>query len=339
MKEINETRDAMTISAVMPAYNAEKYIARALDSVLGQSRPADEIIVIDDGSTDGTAEIVKGYGDKIRYLYQDNAGVSAARNKGIQESSCNWISFIDSDDEWLPENIEMLEGVVKRNGNLVWAFGDFLNCNCSGNAREMAHNKDVAKDLLGKNEYFKNYLKCFRSGFSVSMISNIVKKNVFDEVGVFVVGQHRSEDTDLWLRISYEWPEVGYVAEPLAIYHRGIATSNTSSYRDFDIITSMIEKHLKLSAEKGFYDEFLPCGRSMLGNWIRSMLSTGDTDELLDTVERFDELLTWRFKKEMWLRVKYPRVAPIALAMTSTIKKCKRFLIDRFGLGRDNNDL
>ncbi|HOM77565.1 MAG TPA: glycosyltransferase family A protein, partial [Anaerohalosphaeraceae bacterium] len=92
--------DKRSISVVIPAYNCQAYIRRAIDSVLGQSRPADEIIVVDDGSTDGTAEAVRTYGAKVILIQQENAGVSAARNAGIRAASGDWIAFLDADDEW-----------------------------------------------------------------------------------------------------------------------------------------------------------------------------------------------------------------------------------------------
>ena len=318
---MNSDRDDIRISAIMPAYNAEKYISRALDSVLKQSRPADEIIVIDDGSTDKTAEIVKGYAERIRYVYQENGGESAARNRGIKEASCEWIAFLDSDDEWLKKNLKLLEGVVKRNKNLVWAFGNFINCDCSTEKRWAAHTEEIDEELLGGNEYFRNYLVCFSKGFHAWTGSNIIKKSIFEDIGLYVPGQHRGADTDMWLRIAYQWPEVGYVREPVAVYHSGIAESMTSSYRNFDIITEMVDKHLKLSAENRCREDFLPCAGHMLRVWIRDMLSTGDTEGLLKTVEHFDEILPKRFKQEMRLRVNHPFIAPIALAITSTIKK------------------
>ncbi|MHC5139531.1 MAG: glycosyltransferase family 2 protein, partial [Planctomycetota bacterium] len=98
--------EKLTISAVIPAYNAAKYIARSIDSVLAQTHPVDEIVIVDDGSTDNTAAIIKDYGDKVRYIHQPNAGVSAARNTGIEAATGNWIAFLDADDEWLPEKIK-----------------------------------------------------------------------------------------------------------------------------------------------------------------------------------------------------------------------------------------
>ena len=309
------------ISAVMPAYNAEKHIRRAIESIIKQSRPADEIIIVDDGSTDGTADIIRKYGDKIKYVYQENAGEAVARNRAIEEAACEWVAFLDADDEWLPENLEILEGVVTGNKNLVWAFGNFINCSCETEKRSIAHKNEIPEYLLGGKEFFSNYLAAFKEGFNACTISNIFKKEIFDTIGKFTPGQQRGADTDMWLRIAYKYPQVGYVREPLAIYHKGITESMTSSHRNFDIISDMIEKHLKLSKENGCREDFVPCASHMLGVWIRDMLSTNDTDGLLETVERYKELLDWRFRKEMRLRVKHPRIAPYCLALTSSIKR------------------
>ena len=99
-------REEIQISAVIPVYNREKTIARAIESVLAQEYPPAEIIVIDDGSKDATREIVQKYGDKVRYVYQDNAGVAAARNRGVSEAKFGWIAFLDSDDYWLPHHLK-----------------------------------------------------------------------------------------------------------------------------------------------------------------------------------------------------------------------------------------
>ncbi|MCK4960446.1 MAG: glycosyltransferase family 2 protein, partial [Planctomycetes bacterium] len=93
--------ESYSVSVVIAAYNAEKYIQRAIDSVLAQSLPADEIIVVDDGSTDNTGDAVKHYGSKVRYIYQENAGPASARNTAIEAATGTWIAFLDADDEWL----------------------------------------------------------------------------------------------------------------------------------------------------------------------------------------------------------------------------------------------
>ncbi|KKK55641.1 hypothetical protein LCGC14_3072500, partial [marine sediment metagenome] len=95
------TENKYSVSVVIPAYNIGDFIARAINSVLAQTHPPDEIIVVDDGSTDNTGEVVKGFGEKVIYIHQQNGGLSAARNTAMRASTCKWISFLDGDDEWL----------------------------------------------------------------------------------------------------------------------------------------------------------------------------------------------------------------------------------------------
>ena len=103
---MNNTSDNYSISVVIPAYNAAEHISRTIYSVAGQTFPAKEIIVIDDGSTDSTSEVVKSFGEKVQYIYQQNAGVSAARNAGIEAATSEWIAFLDADDLWIADKTE-----------------------------------------------------------------------------------------------------------------------------------------------------------------------------------------------------------------------------------------
>jgi glycosyltransferase involved in cell wall biosynthesis len=116
----------MKVSAVIPAFNRIGYIQRAIDSVFAQTVPVDEVIVVDDGSTDGTAEAVETrYGSRVRIVRQPNAGVSGARRRGIQEARGEWIAFLDSDDEWMPErNRQLLQASAHVPADVAWIFGD-----------------------------------------------------------------------------------------------------------------------------------------------------------------------------------------------------------------------
>ncbi|MHC4386164.1 MAG: glycosyltransferase family 2 protein, partial [Planctomycetota bacterium] len=105
----------MKISVVIPAYNIEDYIERAIDSVLAQTRQPEEIIVVDDGSTDATAQKIKAYGDQVRYIHQANKGLSGARNTGIRQAQNEWVAFLDGDDEWLPEKLQLQSELLTRN--------------------------------------------------------------------------------------------------------------------------------------------------------------------------------------------------------------------------------
>ena len=95
------------LSVIIPVYNNEATLARALDSVLSQSYPAHEIIVVDDGSTDGSDEVVSSYGNRIRSLYQPNGGVSAARNHGARTATGDWLAFLDADDWYYPDRLRL----------------------------------------------------------------------------------------------------------------------------------------------------------------------------------------------------------------------------------------
>ncbi|MDD4356928.1 MAG: glycosyltransferase family A protein [Smithellaceae bacterium] len=106
--------DPFRISVVIPAYNGEPYLRRSIDSALAQTFRPMEIIVVDDGSTDGTAAVAKGYGDAIRNIRQKNGGVSAARNTGIKASQGDWVAFLDVDDEWRTYHLENAVKVCKR---------------------------------------------------------------------------------------------------------------------------------------------------------------------------------------------------------------------------------
>ncbi|MGD9255575.1 MAG: glycosyltransferase family A protein, partial [Chromatiales bacterium] len=95
-----------TISVIIPTCNRVETLPRALDSVLAQTLSVDEVIVVDDGSTDGTADLVRASYPQVRLLQQPNRGVSAARNRGIRKATGDWIAFLDSDDRWLPAKLE-----------------------------------------------------------------------------------------------------------------------------------------------------------------------------------------------------------------------------------------
>lgn len=108
-----------TVSVVIPTYNRARYVGKAIESVLAQAYRGYEIIVVDDGSTDETSQVLRRYGDKIRYLHQDNAGVSAARNRGIEEARGEWIGFLDSDDEWLPDKLAVQVDALGCNPQII----------------------------------------------------------------------------------------------------------------------------------------------------------------------------------------------------------------------------
>jgi glycosyltransferase involved in cell wall biosynthesis len=121
---MNETTQ---ISAVIPTYNRAKTLSRAIDSVFAQSYPVSEVVIVDDGSTDNTRDVVKRYRDRIRYVYQPNAGVASARNRLVNEARFDWIAFLDSDDYWLPDHIKrMVNAIEFTKGEAALYFADII---------------------------------------------------------------------------------------------------------------------------------------------------------------------------------------------------------------------
>jgi glycosyltransferase involved in cell wall biosynthesis len=118
-------RNPIEISAVIPTYNRERTLTRAIDSVLGQEFPAVELIIIDDGSNDSTRKIVEGFGPQCRYEFQENSGVSVARNRGVRKARSDWIAFLDSDDYWVPQHLSrMVDAIRATNGEAALYFSD-----------------------------------------------------------------------------------------------------------------------------------------------------------------------------------------------------------------------
>jgi glycosyltransferase involved in cell wall biosynthesis len=296
------------ISVIIPAYNAADYIGRAIESVLAQTHRPDEIIIVDDGSTDETADVIKRYGAAVRYIWQKNAGPSAARNAGIRAARGEWVAFLDADDEWLPERLQLQLALLNRNRDLVWAAANFYRCVCWENRRVVCVEPQAAEALLAGKEYHDNYFAAYTrqaNGWTGTMI---VRRDVFEQTGLFYEGLDMGEDLDMWWRIAYRWPQIGYISEPVAVYHLGVPASLMRRHRqDSEAICRLIEKHLKLAAEQNQLEQFKPAAVHMLKWWMRNSLFDKRVYDLAEMVRRFDELLPGRFRMVLRIVSAFPR--------------------------------
>lgn len=198
------------ISIIIPAYNRAWIIKEAIDSVLAQNFYNFELIVVDDGSTDNTREVLVSYGDKIKLIRQNNRGVSAARNNGILSSNGYYIAFLDSDDIWLPGKLETQFEFFQNNP-------DALICQTEEiwikNGKRMNPGKRHKKV---SGFFFEKSLKlCLVSPSAVMM-----KKSLFDMVGLFDESLLACEDYDMWLRTNCRYP-VFLIDTPLIIKRGG----------------------------------------------------------------------------------------------------------------------
>lgn len=206
------------ISVVIPLYNKEPYIKRAINSVLSQQVQEFELIIVDDGSTDKSAEVVKSITDKrIKLIHQENAGVSAARNRGIKESQTDLIAFLDADDEWMPNILETILRLRKKYPGAGAYTTAYKIYDDSGKVINPNYNGIPPSPWEG---LITNYFLLTSCGqYPVCSSCVVVPRNIFLEVGVFPVGVCLGEDLDMWGRIALKYPIV-FSRKIGAIYHR-----------------------------------------------------------------------------------------------------------------------
>ncbi len=315
----NRDRIQFGISVVMPAYNAGRHLVRTIDSVLAQTFCALEIIVVDDGSTDDTAEVARTYGSKIRYIAQNNAGASVARNTGIEAAKGEWIAFLDADDEWLPEKLALQTEHLKRNPDLAWTTGNFIRCACSSNRRGPHLDPGRAEMMLEGKEYCEDYFAALPRGLDGWTGMMLIRRDVLFEAGLFRRGQLRGNDYDMWWRIAYRWPKIGYLAEPLAVYHLDVEGSIIRKYKDSDISRDLIQRHLELARQHGRTDDFRPCAIYLLRRWMRAMLFEARGREVRAMLSQFGDLLPRPYKAFMWAMTAFPKITAAGCRMISRI--------------------
>ena len=194
----------MKISVIIPTYNRKHTLQRAIDSVLAQTFKPFEIIIVDDGSKDGTKEWLLLNYPSVQYIHQPNNGVSSARNKGIQISQGSWIALLDSDDEWMPEKLEYQSRFLEMNRDSSFCHTNEIWIRNGVRVNQMKKHKKYGGDI------FKHCLDICR----ISPSSAIIKKDVFEEVGAFDESLTVCEDYDLWLRVTAKF-NILFLDEPL----------------------------------------------------------------------------------------------------------------------------
>lgn len=200
----------MKISVVIPTYNRIALVERAIDSVLMQSIKPFDIIVVDDGSDDGTSEMIQKKYRSINLVQQQNSGVSAARNNGIKHAKGDWISLLDSDDEWTEKKLENQVNRLIKNP-------DYHFCHTN----EIWIRNGVRVNQKKRHQKYGGYIfdKCLDI-CRISPSSTLFKKNILEHVGWFDTQLPVCEDYDLWLRITADY-KILFVDEPLIIKYGG----------------------------------------------------------------------------------------------------------------------
>jgi teichuronic acid biosynthesis glycosyltransferase TuaG len=219
--------DKALISVVMPAYNAEKHIAESITSVINQTWPNWELIIIDDGSTDQTAAVVQPFlsDARIAYRYQPNAKQGVARNTGLAASNGRFIAFLDSDDLWLPQMLETMLAEFNR-GTQDLLFADaytFTEIFTIGGNPPDQPRFNIKPAVYEGAAGLREFLEYNR----IPMLTTLIKKEIFDNIGPFS-NRGICEDYEMWLRLLLGGGKIRSIATPLAAYriHAGSTTKN-----------------------------------------------------------------------------------------------------------------
>jgi len=238
------------VSIVMPLYNKAPYVERAIRSVLAQTYADFELVVVDDGSTDGGASLVSGLADlRIRVLKQVNQGPGAARNRGVQAAQCPLIAFLDADDEWNPRFLESGIGALEAHPGAVAVFS---NNQCTHkHAPEIRRRRFPAAVLL--SDYYAFWR---RHGTAMSSSSTLVRREALLAAGGFPMARRVGEDLDTWFRLAARGSVV-FLPEVLSIYHTGLGLCaveelNFDVWDSFRLLTSegKMPRALRKSAER-----------------------------------------------------------------------------------------
>ena len=200
-----------TVSVVIGAHNAAPWIGETLESVYAQTYEDFEVIVVDDGSTDETRQKVQGFDSTIRYVWQSNAGSAAARNEGVRQARGKYLAFLDADDLWSPDKLNVQVALHESDPIAPWSYTDVL-----------LFESDTRETIYTSGQVYKLYdgwvLRPLLLGNFIMLPSVMVARHVVDEMGGFREGTEAriSEDWDLWLRIAPHYP-VRCIRQPLTL--------------------------------------------------------------------------------------------------------------------------
>lgn len=201
----------MSVSVVIPVYNRADLLPRSIESVLAQTTPAREILVVDDGSSDGSADVASRYGGMVQVIRQQNQGVAAARNAGIRAACGEWVAFLDADDALLPQAIESNLACAKAHPAAGVIYGDAAVVDPDGSQQCLfLEGKPPAEGWV--------FDRLLNSGF-INCSAVMVRRQALLEVGLFRAGMRHAEDYELWLRLARHC-EFARVPEPIAVYYR-----------------------------------------------------------------------------------------------------------------------
>lgn len=261
------------VSAVIPAYNSERFLPLAITSVLAQTYAPMECIVVDDGSRDGTARVAASFGDRVRYIRQDNAGASAARNTGIEAARGEYIAFLDSDDYWMATKVEnQMAGIAREPDLVLLASGFEPEPLGDASSLHVPHGEAFRPEAL---EVFNGLKQLLRDSY-LGTSTVLARTDALRAIGGFDTSLPIAEDLDLYFRLCKDH-RYALLRQPLVGKRLRADSLSTDlrGYRDNINVLDRVEKLLR--PEQRTEHELLLAQRlRVYDTWVSDLLVRGD---------------------------------------------------------------
>lgn len=300
-------------SVIIPSYNRSSLLREALDSVFSQTFTDYEVIVVDDGSTDNTLEILKNYGDKIKVLQQRNSGPGAARNHGAKEAKGEFLTFIDSDDIWFPWTLKILHDVILEK-KCSWIAGSIM--------RFTGEKIDITKyDKPLEITKYTDYLSASKIPYWIGCGATAFNRTSFIDAGCFNDGKINAEDSDLWLRLGC-LREFIFIKNPVILGYRRTPCSLVADLKKTFLGVRMLIANEKCGAYPGGRDRMIDRIRIITRHVRPISIALAKDGKLKWAIDLYIASLLWNI---LLVRVIYIIGFPVILAgvfLLGNRKKC-----------------
>jgi glycosyltransferase involved in cell wall biosynthesis len=233
-----------SVAAIIPAFNSARTIARALDSVLKQSSPCEEIVVVDDGSSDGTSEIVERRYPQVRIVRQLNAGAAMARNRGVGQTSSSYLAFLDADDAWHSQKIALQRAVLDHDDTIGVVATQLDYVDSPYGAMPALRNSTQIPDAPVRVESIRSFL----ADPFLGTPSVMMRRSTFDRFGGFDVGLDTAEDLDLWLKVATHERVARLLAPMVQIYASPQSLSRSRGLKAYGDSLMVLERFERSAA-------------------------------------------------------------------------------------------
>lgn len=246
----------INFSIIIAVYNGEKTILKAIQSIIDQTYAAYEIIIVDDGSTDNTKNEIASFANKVKYIYQKNAGVAVARNKGVASAQGEWLCFLDADDWYYPDRLKSHADLIKKIPGLDFVTGNFDYINEQGGiirqsmqstiaGQQLLESAGDAISIVMQGETINDFVaQHFGDTHTLSL-----PRITFNQLGGYPQGVAVCEDVHLLIRLCAISKKIGVITQPMAAYyiHSNSATRSAPLRAQIQSVSSLLslKKHLK----------------------------------------------------------------------------------------------